>query len=71
MITDAAIIANSDALKAGWGKRRMTWLDHHMARLAAELARKDSADSVKSRQRLQNEHRTRMLWFENRADGSI
>ena len=71
MITDAAIIANSDALKAGWVRPRMTWLDHDRERTAAARVRWISVNRISARQCHQNEHRNRMLWYENRADGSI
>ena len=68
-ITDAAIIANSDALKAGWARR--TWLDAWAAHQLDVADWRVAKNAISSRQRHQNLGGRRMLWFENRADGSI
>ena len=70
-ITIAEIIANSDALKASWRPRR-TWLDAWSEHQRTTSDHKAAIKGLANRMRHQNQAtRTRMLWFESRADGSV
>ena len=61
-ISDAAIIANSDALKASWATR-----PYSLSYIRRIFARR----RIAQRHVEQRKAATRMLWFEIRADGSV